>query len=103
MGKLDDVVNTAVSKFDSLVTESLSKFDELLEEYLGDGTSLSDQIKRTQKDLVEQTTDTDNEVLTLRALVIYRRIVQQVKSGGSVRFYGPDGESYQTLKVRIKK
>ena len=61
-----------------------------------------DELKEVMRELITTTTDSEVEDAAMRALKVYRIIVRHVREGGTVRFYEADGETFKTLKVRVK-
>lgn len=58
------------------------------------------QIVRAIREITSRTVDRTPGAATLRALAVYRRIVEHVAAGGQVKFVG--GARDRTLKVRMR-
>lgn len=63
-----------------------------------DPRPLGEQAAEVVKELRGLTTDETEEEVVLRALVVYRAVVQHAARGGTVKFV----DSERTLKVRLR-
>lgn len=97
MGFFEDLIHDIKKKALPSVGESLR---DLFDIEPGPPTD-EDQLKDVLAELRGQTTDSTDEGVLLRGLVVYRAIVNHVKAGGKVEFVGP-GIAVKTLKVRLR-
>jgi hypothetical protein len=98
MGLIDDLIRDIKQK-------ALPSVEETVRDILGldpkDEPTPPNTIDEVVADLRAKTRDNTDEEVVLRSLVIYRSIVNHVKTGGSVKFISPDG-TLRTLKIRLR-
>ncbi len=94
--------------FDELVQTLKQKSPEIVQEWLNSSSLFEEeprdpsvQTEEVVAELRGTTQDQTDELVVLRALVIYREIVKHAKAGGQVKFVGSDG-SLRTLRVRLR-